>query len=218
MEQLVNNFIRLNAEKIFSEATITILTQPQLIKMLALEGLSLTELNKFHAALIWTKVHMRDKCIRETLQTVFAPFLGYLRLTKIPIKSLVEDVRRSKVVPERLLAHACAHNEMKERFAAGSGRSDDYLTLPLKKDYGSAKFQSPFIVGIASATRYLSDPAMNGKASHQYDKHAKHHRRLKTARNHYDVAQIRNTTNSPKSQLTRASKISSSSPCLDLMF
>ncbi len=129
--ETLSRFISLNAEKILLGATVVILTQAELLDVFSLDGLNLPELGKFHAALIWTKAHMQNKNIGETLHSVFTPFLDYIKLTRIPIQNLVEDVRRSKVVSERLLAHACAHNEMKETFRCSTTLKDDNFALPL---------------------------------------------------------------------------------------
>ncbi|XP_065053718.1 serine-enriched protein-like isoform X2 [Rhopilema esculentum] len=180
LEPLVFNFIRSNADKILSEATIVVLSKSQLIRIFCLEGLQLPEAKKFYAALIWTKAQVRkSKSATASLQATFSPFLNFIKLTKIPIQVLVEDVRRSRVIPERLLAHACAHNELKESFSSTQGQKN----YSARKREDLSTFNQPFVVGIHSSSsgqslsngRQISDKRSSKKLG-------------KTSKNRYDVS------------------------------
>ena len=179
LEPLIYNYVKQNAEKVLSEATVSLLSKSQLIRVLCLEGLQIPEINKFHAALIWTKVHVRkNKDSNSSIQSIFTPFLNCINLTKIPIQSLVDDVRRSKVVPERMLAHACTYNEQKESFHSANRRMKSHSTT---KKNATVSYQQPFVVGMNSSVSSSSDsPRNHGKSSGR--------KFMKKARNRYDVS------------------------------
>lgn len=173
LEPLVFNYIRVNAEKVLSEATVAVLSKAQMIQLFCLEGLQLPELNKFQAALIWTKAQARkSKGGSNSLQSTFAPFLNCIKLTKIPIQHLVDDVRRSKVVPERVLAHACAYNEFKDSFQS----AQTHVANSTRKKDENASFMQPFVVGMQASS--ADRPQKNsGK------------KLIKSGKNRYDVSQ-----------------------------
>ena len=179
LEPLVYNYVRQNAEKVLSEATVALMSKSQLIRVLCLEGLQVPEINKFHAALIWTKVYVRkNKESSATIQFIFTPFLNCVKLTRIPIQSLVDDVRRSKVVPERMLAHACSYNEHKESFNSAHRK---WKPLSTKKKSTAASYQQPFVVGMNSSVSGSSDTQRDhGKSSSR--------KFMKKAKNTYDVS------------------------------
>lgn len=202
LEPVVLNYIKMNAEKLLSEATIVVLSKSQLVKIFCFEGLELPELEKFYAALIWTKAQVRRyKSGNSSLQSTFAPFLSFIKLTRIPIQNLVEDVRRSKVVPERLLAHACSHNELKESFRSSSSQGTHHA----KRKDEVPKFQQPFVIGIHSATSSLSSSQTSKKSSKIHDKHSGR-KAKKMARNKYDVSQSSIETLNPSSSKPRLTK------------
>ena len=176
LEPLVYNFIRMNAAKVLSGATVVVLSKTQLIRVFCLEGLKLLELDKFNAALIWSKAQFRkNRNGHSSLQYTFAPFLNCIKLTKIPIQSLVDEVRRSKVVPERLLAHACAYNELKESFHSKHIQKSNSDSLIAN---GGAS-QQPTVVGMQP---FASNRAqkIQGKSSSR--------KLIKMGKNRYDVA------------------------------
>ena len=186
LEPLVYNYIRINAEKVLSEATVAVLSKSQLIRVFCLEGLQIPELNKFHAALIWTKSQVRKhKTGSGSLQSTFASFLNCIKLTKIPIQNLVDDVRRSKVVPERLLAHACAYNELKESFHSTQQAPQTQTTSKTrstrKKENYSTTYQQPFVVGMQSS---LS----SANRTHKSQAKSSSRKLIKMGRNKYDVS------------------------------
>ena len=179
LEPLLYNYVRLNAEKVLSEATIVMLSKSQLIRMFCLEDIQVPEISKFHAALIWTKAYARkNRGSNTTLQFIFAPFLNCIKLTKIPIQSLIDDVRRSKVVPERILAHACTYNESKESFHSTYHLAKTPSTR--KKDKATS-YAQPFVVGMQSS--------VSGESSSQKSNGKSNSRKLiKKGRNRYDVS------------------------------
>ncbi len=216
---IVVDFISSNLEKILLGGSTVVLSQPQLVELLHIEHRSLSELSKFHVALIWTKAHMHNKSSSDALNSFFAPFLDCLKLTKIPIQNLVEDVRKSKAVPERLLAHACAHNELKESYRLTSSYNDDRMRMLLKKSEAAAKHKTPLVVGINPCRNSFTDVAVMEQHS-QAGKGSKANKKVrKHSKNKYEMSQSSYSSRSPStSRLTKAKKLSSSSPCLDLMF
>ena len=181
LEPILYNYIRLNADKVLLEATVTMLSKSQLIRVFCLEGLQIAEINKFHAALVWAKAHLRrNRNDSASLQSVFSPFLNSIKLTKIPIQSLVDEVRRSRVVPERMLAHACTYNEFKESFQLTRQKVTATHSQRKVENLGAGIHQ-PFVVGMHSS-------ASSDSNSHQ--SHGKSNRKLiKKGKNRYDVSQ-----------------------------
>ena len=179
LEPILYNYIRLNADKVLLEATVTMLSKSQLIRVFCLEGLQIAEINKFHAALVWVKAHLRrNRNDRSSLQSVFSPFLNSIKLTKIPIQSLVDDVRRSRVVPERMLAHACTYNEFKESFQSTHQRMTHF---PRKVGSQGTSFHQPLVVGMHSSVSSDSNSLQsNGKSNRKL---------IKKGKNRYDVSQ-----------------------------
>eukprot|EP00794_Sanderia_malayensis_P003019 gene3019-3477_t len=251
--KLLTNFLGANAEKILLGGTIVILTRPELLEALSFKGLTLSEHGKFHAALIWTKAHMQMKPSGETLQSVFAPFLERIKLKRIPIQYLVEDVRRTKVIPERLLAHACAHNEVKESYKsiseANGPKEDDHgrfskavkhanasSDTDLRHLHQKSRFMTSQVVGIYSSTGSRSSSnKVSFVDSNEYsnkDEHRRVHnskgdgyarRKKKQSKHRYDVSRMSHSCydNEPQSSASKpvkATRISASTPCLDLMF
>ena len=212
-------FIQLNAEKIFSEATIVILSQTQLMGIFCMKDLIVPELVKFHAAVTWTKTRWRAVMqMNLTLQDLFAPFLSCLRLTQIPIQQLVEDVRKARVVPERLLAHACAHNEMKDNLKpSSSSKFDGLLTIPRNANKKNKQQGSPVVVGISQSTGYGSRLDLTEPETRTLGRPTKKNKK-KQERGVPDIKVDLDDSSSNSNKFLAASKLSKSTPCLDLLF